>query len=298
MEDRAHALIAVSFLILLGLGAGFLAWWLQSGTPQVKIYDIVSPYSVSGLAVQAPVRYKGIKVGSVRHLGLDPHDPHEILIRVALVANAPVTHATYAQLSTEGITGMTYVALSDGDGQQTPLATSSQHPARIPIKPSLVHQLENSSKTLLSQGSQIGNRMNDLLDADNRTHIAAILAHLDNATAQLVALENAALPALQALPEIVAQAHQTLAQSRTLLQQLQQDAGTLGAVGQSTGAVAHRVRIDLLPRIDSLSHNLDRTLNHIDQLIQELRHNPQSVLFGAQGPKPGPGEPGFKTPRP
>ncbi len=297
MEDRAHAIIAISFLLLLGTGALFVAWWVQSGQPKVKVYDIVSRYSVSGLSVQAPVQFKGIKVGSVQHLGLDPDHPSRILIRIALVANAPVTHATYAKLSTAGITGMTYVALNDGSGDRTPLRTSPHNPARIPIRPSLMGQLEQSGKALLNRSDRISKRLNALLNSDNRDRIASILTHLDQAISQLVVLEKAALPTLHALPRLTGQARQTLASSQALLDRLQQDAGLVKSVGDSAGDVVHQVSTDTLPRLNTLSDNLDHTLRHIDQLVRELRNNPQSVLFGAHGPKPGPGEPGFKASR-
>lgn len=297
MEDRAHAIIAVTFLLLFGLGAAFIGWWLQSSTPRVKVYEIISPYSVSGLSVQAPVQFKGIKVGDVQHLGLDPDNPSRVLIRIALVANAPVTHATYAKLSSKGITGGTYIALDDGTGDSTPLKTSPQKPARIPIRPSLMTTLESSGTALLSKSNELGAQLNDLLGSRNRAHISSILGRLDHAISQLITLEKAALPALHSLPGLAGQARKTLAQSQALLSRLQQAADAFKSVSRSAGDVVHDVRTDTLPRFDAVSDNLDQTLRHLDQLIRELRNNPQSVLFGAHGTKPGPGEPGFEASR-
>lgn len=296
MEDRAHAIIAVSFLILFGAGATFVAWWMQSGTPQVKDYVIVSPYSVSGLAIDAPVQYKGVQVGTVKAVRLDPQNAHRILIRIALVAAAPVTHATYAQISSAGITGGSYIALVDGEGNQTPLPTSSQHPARIPIRPGLVAKLESSGKQLLSRSNQLSQHLNQLLDARNRAHVAAMLANLDKATAKLVRLEDAAMAPLRTLPGLASQAHQTLAQGQTLLKSLQGDADALHGVLLAAGSTTRKVNTDTLDRVDRLTRDMDRTLGQIDALTRELRRDPQSVLFGAPPSAPGPGEPGYHPP--
>lgn len=296
MEDRSHAIIAVSFLILFGAGAAFVAWWMQSGTPQVKDYVIVSPFSVSGLAIDADVQYKGVQVGTVKAVELDPDNPHRILIRIALIAAAPVTHATYAQLSSKGITGGSYIALMDGEGKQTPLKTSARHPAHIPIRPSLTHKLESSGKQLLNQTDKLGKRLNELLNDKNRAHVSAILAKLDQATTKLVALEDAALPSLKALPTLTAQASKTLNRSRALLDSLNRDARALHSVLDSAGRTTHKLSTDTLTKIDALTTRMNRTVNDIDALTRQLRRDPQSVLFGAPPAAPGPGEPGFHPP--
>jgi len=296
MEDRTHAVVAAAFLILVTAGGVFVFWWLQSGTPQVKDYVIVSSRSASGLGVDAPVKYKGVKVGSVRSVKLDPDDPHKVRIQISLVAEAPVTHATYAQLSTKGITGLKYVALKDGSGARTPLQGSRKHPPRIPLRPGLVGKLEQSGETLLKQTDALSKRLNDLLDADNRAHVAHILGNLDTATGHLVALEKAAMPTLKALPQVADEARRTLERSQSLLSEVRKDARAVHALSRSANDVTEKVRNDTLPRLDRLSRHFDHTLDGVNSLTRELRRHPRSVLFGRPPARPGPGEPGFQPP--
>ncbi|GBE48971.1 mce related protein [bacterium BMS3Bbin12] len=296
MEDKAHAIVAVTFLILIGLGAGFVAWWMQAGTPQVKIYDIVSPYSVSGLSADAPVQYKGVGVGSVQSVKLDPGNPRDILIRISLVADAPVTRATYAELSSQGITGMSYIALNEGPGDRTPLPTSPAHPARIPIHRGLLPKLEQSGKALLHQTDVVSKRLGELLNARNRAHVGNILANLDGATRRLITLEDAALPTLRGLAKLTEETHRMTTQARDLLTTLQRDAETLHAVGGAAVGTARTLRYDTLPRIGALTGTLNRTATQVDRLTRELRADPGALLFGAPVPRPGPGEPGFRAP--
>ncbi len=296
MEDKAHAIVAVTFLIVIGLGAAFVAWWMQAGTPQVKVYDIVSPYSVAGLSADAPVQYKGVNVGSVQSVKLDPTNPRDILIRISLVADAPVTHATYAELSSQGITGMSYIALNEGSGARTPLATSPAHPARIPIRPGLLPKLEQSGKALLNQTDRVSRRLAELLNGRNRTHVARILANLDGATQRLIALEDAALPAVRGLAQLTRETRKMTIQARHLLVELQGDARALHAAGGAATGTARALRYDTLPRIDALTGTLDRTANRVDALTRELQADPGALLFGGRAPRPGPGEPGFHAP--
>ncbi|MGA7981704.1 MAG: MlaD family protein [Chromatiaceae bacterium] len=296
MEDRAHAVVAIAFLLLLGCGAIFFIWWMRSGTPEVKTYDILSPYSVVGLAVDARVLYKGVEVGSVREIELDPKDRHKVLIRVTLVAKAPVTHGTYAEVSKAGITGMSYIALRDGSGSEVPLETSDQNPAKIPIHQNLISKLETSGETVLKQADELGKRLNDLLGAQNRAQVVSVLTNLNAATNQLLALEKAAMPTLQALPGLAMQTKQTLVQSQVLLKSVQRDSESFKVLTGTLSDIAQQVHEETLPGIDRLTRNLDRTTRSVDRLARELRRNPQSVLFGGPGPQPGPGEPGFHPP--
>jgi phospholipid/cholesterol/gamma-HCH transport system substrate-binding protein len=296
MERHGHAIVAVTFLLLLGCGAVLVAWWMQSGTPETKTYEILSDSSVAGLSVDARVKYKGVDVGSVREIKLNPKDPRRILIRITLVAAAPVTHATYAQIAKAGLTGASYLALREGKGGAAPLQTSDKNPARIPLHRSLMSKLESSGEQLISQGEDIGKRLNALLDPENRHHIAAVLAHLDTASKRLATMEQAAMPAVRELPALTRETKQALAESQTLLQRATQDAKSLRGLSQALRQTTDQVQHHTLPRLDRLLRNLDRTATNLDKLARELQRNPQSVLFGGPSPQPGPGEPGFHAP--
>ena len=109
MESRAYALI--TGLFVLGLTACIVLWahWLAKEPLARTHYRVVSTVPVSGLNVEAQVRYRGMSVGRVSAITLDPKDPRRILVRIEVDDNIPVTHGTYAQLGTEGITGIAYV---------------------------------------------------------------------------------------------------------------------------------------------------------------------------------------------
>jgi len=295
MEDRAHALVAIAFLVALSAGAGFVAWWMQAGRPEVNYYYVVSSFSVGGLSVQAPVKYKGIQVGTVRHIGLDPHDPHKVRMLVTLVQNAPVKTSTYAQMASQGVTGISYIELKGGDKGQ-PLTTSKAHPAVIPMHASTLQQVEQSGTQILSESKQITDQVSDLLDRQNRKHIHAILSQLDSATRKLNHIEDALEPTLKQLPPMIDSAHKTLRRSRSLLDSLNHDAKVFGRVGRDSGKAVRELRTQTLPRVNRLTDHLDRSVHRVDSLTRELSQQPSSVIVGRAPAPPGPGEPGFKPP--
>ncbi len=302
MEDRAHALVAVAFLVALSAGAAFVAWWMQAGRPEVNYYYVVSKYSVGGLQAQAPVKFKGIQVGTVQHIELDPSNSRHVRILVTLVHNAPVTSDTYAELTSQGVTGMSYIELK-GDGKGKPLSSSQQNPAVIHMHASTLQRVEQSGSKILSSSQQITDRVSTLLDKKNRAHIDAILAQLDSATRKLNTIENALIPTLKRLPPMIDSAHRTLHQSQAVMQSINHDAQVFARLGQRSGKAIQALRTRTLPRVNRLADSLNRTadrlnrtIEQVDALARQLNRQPRSLIFGGSKAPPGPGEPGFKPP--
>jgi phospholipid/cholesterol/gamma-HCH transport system substrate-binding protein len=72
MENKAHALAAGVFVLFVGAMLVALAMWLTRDTGVRHIYEMSTREAVSGLQSQAAVRYRGIDVGKVAHIGFDP----------------------------------------------------------------------------------------------------------------------------------------------------------------------------------------------------------------------------------
>src|SRR5215217_1183283 len=98
MENKAHALVAGIFVVVVTVLLVVLAAWLARDTGQRDIYEISSRESVTGLQPQAPVRMRGLDVGRVAAIGFDPKAQGNVLIRLEIDHDAPVTSDTFATL--------------------------------------------------------------------------------------------------------------------------------------------------------------------------------------------------------
>src|SRR5437868_13919064 len=137
MENRASALITGLFLIGIVPAIVLAAQWLGGDQRERLAYRVVATQPVSGLNVQAQVRYRGIGVGRVTGINLDPKNPQRILIDTEVDAAVPITRGTYAQLGMEGITGVAYVHLLDEGKDPAPLAKGGE----IETRPSFMDSL-------------------------------------------------------------------------------------------------------------------------------------------------------------
>ena len=75
MENRAHALAAGIFVIVLGIAAGYAVRWFSNQDILRDRYLLVSEAgSVSGLNPAAVVRYRGVSIGKVEEIRFDTQD--------------------------------------------------------------------------------------------------------------------------------------------------------------------------------------------------------------------------------
>jgi phospholipid/cholesterol/gamma-HCH transport system substrate-binding protein len=313
MESRAYAL--VTGLFVLGIAACIVLWaqWLAK-VPLVRTpYRVVATVPVSGLNPEAQVRYRGMGVGRVKAIGLDPKDPRRILIDIEVDNNIPVTRGTYAQLGMEGITGIAYVHLLDTYKDMEPAAKSADGLAELPLRPSFFDSLSDGAEGTLQDARELMASMNSLLNPENRKRIGATLASLERMSANLE-VASARMPAviarteswlseenrrlatgslekmnetMQSMPELARETQQLVKDARELVGQI----GKLSAESQGAAAT---LREDTLPRVNALAESVDRSAQRVGRLALQLDRDPQSAIFGRKPGKPGPGEPGFQ----
>jgi phospholipid/cholesterol/gamma-HCH transport system substrate-binding protein len=136
METDKHYFFEGLFIIGVSIAAALFAVWLGStGRHDDVVYRIHFPDSVSGLAVGDPVKYRGVDVGTVKTMIIDPDNSRLVLVEVRLRKETPVKTDTKASLAMKGITGVVFIELNGGDpAAQTLLAATP--PDRIPEIPS------------------------------------------------------------------------------------------------------------------------------------------------------------------
>src|SRR5262249_50930880 len=78
------------------------------GEVELTRYDILFDGSVTGLQVDGTVRYRGIAVGHVTDIRIDPENIEKIRVTIEVKADTPVRTDTVASIEVQGITGGTY----------------------------------------------------------------------------------------------------------------------------------------------------------------------------------------------
>jgi phospholipid/cholesterol/gamma-HCH transport system substrate-binding protein len=85
----------------------------SSDTYYVAYHDL----SVSGMEVGSPVKYLGIKVGTVSDIRIDPEDVTRIIVELSLKPGTPVKKDSQADIISMGITGLKAIEIRGGSNE-------------------------------------------------------------------------------------------------------------------------------------------------------------------------------------
>jgi len=291
VENRAHALAAGLFTLVLAAALVAAGLWFRRDDIRFSEYLVTTTSSVTGLKVEAPVRYRGVDVGRVESIRLEPGSSGRVHIRVGVHEDTPVTRGTYAQLGYQGVTGLAYVSLDDDGSSSEPLKGRDGEPPRIELRPSIF----DSSMDLVGSVKELSARLSEVLNEENRKLLTRALAGIDQASRQTAALAEK----LQAadVPALMGDARATLADIGKLSRKLEERSAAFDRMAASldeVGVAANSFNDETLPRINTLVDQLQREARTLDRVLNALGENPQSFVFGAQRGRPGPGETGFK----
>jgi len=310
MESRANVIAAGLFVIALTVGLIVAALWLTRDSVDRLPYLVVSRVPVTGLHAKASVRLRGVDVGRVDAIAFDPNDHRTILINLSVDRSAGLTQGTYSQLAFQGVTGLSYISLDDTGDRPAPLATSSEAPGRIEMRPSLIDNIGESGAELLHDASAAAKRVNRLLSDENLAHVSGTLRSTEAAATQLATLAQNLQPAARSVQDLALDTRGAVQKLDILLGDLHATTVDLGRhmgaldqvgrgaqqVGDASAALQATLVDDTLPRLSQAADDLARTARTLDRFLGQLQERPQSLVFGSGAPAPGPGEPGYVVP--
>ena len=169
----------VGFLVFIGIAMmlGFTYWLLQPKTKEeMKKYHIHFDESVLGLNIDAPVKYRGINVGKVTNLKINPNNSEQVEVLITILRTTPIKIDTVAKLTAQGITGLSYINLSMGSRETHDLKVKEgdEYPI-IRTVPSFFENFEASLGNVSSKLSGTLTQTEKLLNDDNQQQIALLL---------------------------------------------------------------------------------------------------------------------------
>jgi phospholipid/cholesterol/gamma-HCH transport system substrate-binding protein len=293
MESKVSLVAVGAFVLALGAALVASVLWLSSPKSYRKAYDTYVVYtseSVSGLRVEAPVRYRGVEVGSVRRIALAPDNIEQVELTLDIERGTPVKEDTVAVLATQGLTGIAHLELSGGSQDARPLAARADEPYPvIRAGPSLVQRLEAEASALAASIGRTSDSLNAVLTEDNRRALGETLANLEALSRTLAKSSKALDQSIAGLPQLV----ERMQRAAQALERMADQGAQAGAA--ATGAM-HGLRDETrrlgatAPEAQALIAELRELTASLKRFSGELERNPAVLLHGKPPAKRGPGE--------
>lgn len=277
MEPRANH-FAVGLLVIAAVAGGiyFTIWLAKSDIEkQYTFYRINFEGSVTGLSKAGSVRYRGVPVGEVVDIMIDPDNSERIRVTIRVDSATPIKTDAFASLELQGITGIRYVEIKGGS-RDSPLLRPEPGEEIAVIK-STVSTLEALFKdipTLIVRLAVLVDRASLLLSDRNITAAENILQDLG-------AIVGAVAGHREKIDNVVVDAAQAIEEARKTAETIHELAESMSEEIQSLTKKAHGTLDSATAAFDGASTTLSAaaaTLESVDDSSGALFAEIQSTL--------------------
>ena len=205
MESKINYTLVGIFVVLLLAGVVSFAFWLgkYGGKEEYSYYHVHMSESVAGLSTDSSVKYRGVSVGTVENIALNPDQSEQVQLLLKIKHNTPIRVDTRATLKSFGLTGLTYVELAGEGGDEIPLLTSpTGEVPDILASPSTFARIDESMGTLTTKVALALDKFSLLLSDQNLDNVSVTLSEIKvlakkmGATELLVGTGNSSLSQL------------------------------------------------------------------------------------------------------
>jgi phospholipid/cholesterol/gamma-HCH transport system substrate-binding protein len=295
------------FVIVLGGTWVAISLWMALGdfSTQYTTYRVYMDESVSGLYVDAPVKYRGVEIGKVRSIKLNPNVSGQVQLTLDIESSVPIKDDTIAVLTVQGLTGIAFVDLTGG-GLNSPLleATDDELYPVINTAPSFFARLDTSGTELIANMNLVGHSLAKVLDAEGAQTLSQILDNINEVTGAFARRQAELEQSVVNVSRILENGAEASAGLQGLLEQIDatarkfEDMATkIAAVSESVDRYVNKNESGVqqfsqqtLPEFGALISELRRLADTLQRLGQKLEDDPRVLLYGRDLEAPGPGE--------
>jgi phospholipid/cholesterol/gamma-HCH transport system substrate-binding protein len=302
----SNALVGL-FVIVLGLVWMGVTLWLALGDyrTQYTTYRVYLDESVSGLYLDAPVKYRGVDVGKVTGIALNPEVPDQVELTLDVASTTPIREDTLAELDVQGLTGIAFVELKGGSLEAPVLeAREGQEYPVIRSAPSFFERLDMSGTELMGNLNVLVSNLARLLDADGRQSLRQIIANVDAVTGTLAArkaeigrmvadsagMADSGARAAARLEPLLDQLEETARSFEVMADKVALASESINSYVVSSGSGVQAFSRQTLPELGALIGELRTLTDTLRGVSEKLEDDPRALLYGRELEVPGPGE--------
>jgi len=310
----------VGFLVLFGVALmiAFTYWLLKPTVDEdIKKYNILFDESVLGLNIDAAVKYRGIDVGKVTRLRINPEDSQQVEVQVSILKSTPIKETTVAKLTSQGITGLSYINLSLGDNDSPDLvAKNDEEYPIIKTEASFLEKLEESFGSVSTRLSETLSRTEELLDDKNQKEVASILESsasfmkkmnklmsdeaIEDLHASLKNLNSASKKLDALMPKIDKFLNNSIEWENRVSNSIESIMGSYIGIEKAMDEFKKAVQSgefnlkeissDIVPTINNTFLEFEYLIIRLKETLNQHERSPSDILFMQEEIKKGPGE--------
>ena len=313
-----YTFVGIMVLIGITMMLAFTYWLLKpSAEQELKKYYIHFDESVLGLNIDSSVKYRGIDVGKVSRLRINPKNSEQVEVLITILKTTPIKSTTVAKLTSQGITGLSYINLNLGDNNAPALEVieGMEYPV-IKTAPSFFERFEKSLGTVSTKLSKTLTRTSELLNEENQEQIGLLLKRaagfmekmermldektIKNFQSSMGNLDNATRKMDQMMPKIEKFAENSIEWEENTANSLASIMGSYKGIKSSMDEFKRALASgefnlkeiggDIVPTMNTTFLQIQELMVKIELALEQYERSPGDIIFKQEEVKKGPGE--------
>ncbi|MBN1155809.1 MCE family protein [candidate division KSB1 bacterium] len=274
---RLGIFVLVSMILLISTIAIITGSKLfkRTATYYIRYKDI----SLTGLEIGSTVKYRGIRVGRINDIYIDPKDITSVIVEITVQPDVPIKVDTEAVLTYIGITGLKIIELQGGTNEADYLLPGEF----ISSGQSLVDAISGQAEIIMEKLELILNNFAEITDADRRDNYYELV---DNASAALGSVhslidtnQSNIFRTVRNLEKFTNQLELFINTSNATLQDINEITGS----GKIAATVDHIEKVsaeleranlsELIAKLTQAVEQTNQTFTHLDLTLLKSRHD-------------------------
>ncbi len=319
MYSKINYTLVGLFVTLFSIALLAFGFWLAkySNTNEYKLYKIYFTENVSGLNVDSSVKLKGVEVGKVVSIRIDPNNIDRVEVLVKIKKDVPIKEDMVAYLEPIGITGLLSIVIDGGSNKSKPLVSKNGEIPVIKSRPSWLVNTKNSVANIAKNLNESLLRINMLLDKKNIQNISETIANIKDISLQTKELQkslesnisslvgnsnNAILTLKEKIKELNVKSFNHLVweanrdirlltkKTIPMLNSFKKSSDRFRIVVNKVYRGLNRGNYNLKAIFEPMTIDLRVLTNSINSLVREIQESPSDILFKSRKTRKGPGE--------
>jgi phospholipid/cholesterol/gamma-HCH transport system substrate-binding protein len=278
VETRASYVAVGAFvLLLMAAMAAFVVWLAGSSLRNVSLdnYLLFFSGSVSGLQEGSGVNYRGVPVGSVQSILIDPQNLERIRVVIGVRAGTPIVQGSVASLEIQGLTGNAAVQITGGVAGAPALVTPPGEPYPVlPVEITGFQAIVESVPQVLQRTSALLTDLGALISPDNQRAVTEILINVNTLTEALA-------DRAQGIGATVARIDKLADDVDLLVNEARGELARLGSGADTLVTTANSTIVRVSNNVDALLASLDSSATEIARILRDVA--PGLETFGTDG---------------
>lgn len=310
MYNKINYTLVGIFVFLFGVGLFAFGFWLSKYDVKdnYKLYKIYFSENVSGLSKDSSVKLRGVDVGKVVSISIDPKNIERVEAIIKIKKDVPIKEDMRAHLEMIGVTGLLSVVIDGGSNNSKDLVAKNGNIPIIQTRPSWIDTTKDSVANVTHNLNKLLLKSQKLLSNENIKNLDKTLANLQELTKNANKLEEKTVESLKKVDKTVENYNKLALLAKEKISLMTNDLHKLSKSLQPTIKSVRRVSNNLNSVVLNVKKGLKRgdynlraifepltidtrlLTNEIGSLVRQITQSPNDIIFKSRKGIKGPGE--------